>query len=167
MIYIWDNGGDYSDHEIYFIETSLPFEEIDASLLPGHEHGELLGKAERIEWLSSGPCSLEDAICVDDFFGFHWESVNPGVEESYPGGGPKHEKDRDDHDLTCWKAAKYKTDPPGRMNQRDPVEHRFQKLNSSVANELLSGWRKQESRGPWWPVLCDWFALECKERGLL
>lgn len=166
MIYILKND----DGGTYFIDTALPFDEISDIL---SEHDLLMGKVDRIEWTSSVQISLSDAIRVSDFFESHWEPMKPGVE-LYEGGGPKHQKDRDEREMELWKASKYRHPywPPNRMHGTDPVKEKFNKLTSSVAKEIFHGWKKHLLENEWagkesmvWSVDC--FEMECKELGLL
>lgn len=62
MIYIWDNGRDYSDHTIEFVESDLPREDVEAIMAsyvtseyvrlgePVRREARVEGVAERIDW---------------------------------------------------------------------------------------------------------------------
>lgn len=54
MILIWDNGGDYSDHTIYFVDcTPLSVDDVVsfASIATGYLSGGYeIARCERIEW---------------------------------------------------------------------------------------------------------------------
>lgn len=82
MIYIWDNGGSYSDWSLEFIETDKP-EEIAKALILSRG-GEIVGRAERIEWWSGGAKPLGEFLDLWDFFDSYSETVTlpPGVSLS-------------------------------------------------------------------------------------
>lgn len=58
MIYIWDNGYEYSDHEVEFIESDLPREDVETIMAPfkrsGDRFARIDGVAERIDWREAG-----------------------------------------------------------------------------------------------------------------
>lgn len=72
MIYIWDNGGSYSDHALYFVESDLPREDVETIMAPMSRHyiGEarIVGVSERVEWREGANCQLADwcASYLDD-----------------------------------------------------------------------------------------------------
>jgi len=65
MILIWDNGHEYSDHAIYFIET-LDYDVDDClKLLKAYQlGGGLLAKAHQVEWFEG------EAINIDEFISY-------------------------------------------------------------------------------------------------
>lgn len=65
MIIVWDNGHDYSDHAIYFIDT-LDYDVSDCLKLlkASNPEGFLVAKAHKIEWFEGG------AAPVDGFVSF-------------------------------------------------------------------------------------------------
>lgn len=106
MIYIWDNGGSYSDHEIDFVESDLPEADVRAFIEAASQSGysrdaRILGVAQRVEWLDPGkPTPLYQWAWVNaSFFGPEharretpselWEQTPPAVL---------------DHLAACWVA---------------------------------------------------------------
>ena len=162
MIWIWNNGGEYSDYCIFFIETSLPRESFEGLLPTG---GKLEGCAAHITWFEGGAGKLSDVVEGSSWFKRVYLPVPPGVEELYVGGGPKGEEHAKRHARASWEAGKYKkpwndqfeqfwTENPGYY----PKEEMFKALTPACAAELL-----QHYREPW----ASWFKQECIERGLI
>lgn len=60
MIYIYDNGEQYSAHEIYFIETAWPKDVVEKVMTTVNEGCLLLGAAPSVEWYVDKAHSLED-----------------------------------------------------------------------------------------------------------
>lgn len=63
MIYIWDNGLDYSDHTIEFVESGLPRDVVETILsvfAAQRRKACVLAVAERIEWRTGGNVALSD-----------------------------------------------------------------------------------------------------------
>lgn len=74
MIFILDNGLCYSDHQIIFLESDLPKEQME-KIIKEFFCYEILGTAEEISWYEGGTMSLEDHFCWSSFI--EWENNKP------------------------------------------------------------------------------------------
>lgn len=89
MIYIFDNGGEYSDHQIDFIDTGS-FDTNDAEIIlrrcfqfgdeaewpQDQNHREfLIAKVKKVEWYAGSPRSLSDV--------YHWRMTLRDPHKSF------------------------------------------------------------------------------------
>src|SRR5579859_3210247 len=165
MIYIWDNGGDYSDHGIYFLETAHRFEDVE-SFLPRCGEGFLIGAAERVEWRDSGPACLAATASSDQFFQLSRDpSPDPHAERPYIGGLYNRDEDNVASGRRAWEAGKYKQPWSVRgfltACAFNPASEMFEKLTPAVAEELCRDWAEAKDR------FAEFFIAECRERGLI
>lgn len=58
MIYVWDNGGSYSDHWIAFVESDLSPEQAEAAFRLADKEGHLIASAERLDWRQGKPTTI-------------------------------------------------------------------------------------------------------------
>lgn len=82
MIYIWDNGGKWSDHSITFIETEWPRELVERVCRLSDEEGYLIGAASSFEWFRGEPESLEEQI--------HFYAVTEDLPKDFQIGVLRH-----------------------------------------------------------------------------
>jgi hypothetical protein len=58
MIYIWDNGQDYSDHRIAFVETDANPDDVLAVMAFGER--KVIAQAESLAWREGRPATLAE-----------------------------------------------------------------------------------------------------------
>ena len=144
MIYIWDNGQDYSNHEINFIETSYDQKTVERVLNGwGHgyasEHSRILAVAEALDWRDKekGVMPLEDFIYPIHLF--EWIA-----------------SERVSKDGQFYALAEYLGTPARRveaaglymLNEKtllEPTEECWSRLDLALCDYLLSKWAPGES----------------------
>jgi hypothetical protein len=91
MIIIWDNGRDYSDHGLYFLEIDdLPEEQVTEALRTVHEEGEIIGTAKRISWRDKHATCRLPAFLTPGIFFDAWHDLD-FEREMRTGPAPKRE----------------------------------------------------------------------------
>ena len=70
MIYIWDNGQDWSEHEIVFVDDEGHSHEVVEAVLTTRVWGQrdrarILGTAEMIEWREAASCPLRELLVLN------------------------------------------------------------------------------------------------------
>jgi len=179
MIYIWDNDGAYSDHTIYFVESALSSEEIEA-LLPfiGSTYsktGHLLGIVEKVEWRNSRAESIASVLRPEQFFSDQNDPNPSNAPRIFEGGSYRDEIDIVACEQRRWDAAKYKwhfnknDGKFARANCGNPIAERFKVLTTASAKELIDGWSSidREQVGWLFEKQVESFKSECRERGIL
>ncbi len=189
MIYIWDNGGEYSDHAVHFIKSDLPWEEVERVLGARRYscgEGHLVGRSETIDWRDSVPDSLGDTISLHDFLGDVRVRVDigpdPGItEDCHYGKRPNwlhplmqeysQRKNAAEREAALAK-AKYFWEYKSYRYPVEPTDRAFACLSTASALELLRDWKWTDGHRHYHAEeqligLRQAFIAECRERGLL
>jgi len=65
MILIWDNGEEYSDHGIYFIDSAgYNIKDCMTLIKSWQPDGFLLGQAKEVKWFEGGATRIDDLISL-------------------------------------------------------------------------------------------------------
>jgi hypothetical protein len=65
MILIWDNGEQYSDHSIYFIDSAgYNIKDCMTLIKSWQPDGFLLGRAKEVKWFEGGAARVDDLITL-------------------------------------------------------------------------------------------------------
>lgn len=80
MIYIWDNGGEYSDHEIALIRSEAPWFDVSKFL----RGGSLIASADQLQWYEGQPSTLAEHEGGDRLRAF-FRHPEVSVDVEWPG----------------------------------------------------------------------------------
>lgn len=165
LIYVYDNGGQYSDYEMFFIGTVVPKEHWEPLLQRCNSSKcKLIAIAHEMEWFVGGPQSLGDILDPSKPFYKPWaydEMDNEKYPQMYQGGGWEHGSEAQKIlEEKTWSRAKYKIDDGLCVN---PDEEIFGMINLTIAPVLVADWRRHGA----WDLWINLFEQECRERGLL
>lgn len=142
MIYAWDNGGQYSDHEIVFIRSEIERSELEKFLheISTSEYDEEIGRKFVIIAIVESMCGGIEPTTIGGMY--FMNGLRTFFDE------PKNKE-----------MAKYRRDELA----ADPCDF-FLKLTSSIAKEIIDTFEVTDAETGFH---LECFKKECAERGLL
>jgi hypothetical protein len=137
MIYIVDNGEQYSDHGIYFVEVPPELlakhkEAIEGLIKKWRDSAFILGTAEKIDWWGGGAMQLHQMIA--------WTTFLSGLQHGLPLGGQPAKPHKDARWSRLCEFPNSSTKILANLRPQEDFPH----IPDEIAQYLLDGWRAHE-----------------------